>query len=247
MQLALSKSLDTALDLLFPPHCASCQAALPADSNKALCRSCAQRVHWIGSDRCQRCGDASGQGAGVMHDCPSCRTHPPVFVHSACTVARYAEGPLRQLILALKFGHKLHIVKLFGALIAQRVQATNLALPEMIVVPAPVTRTTLYSRAFNQSEEIASCAARRLSLPLVTGLLKKIRHTPPQATLTHEERRQNLKNAFACDAKVASRYKDRPVLLVDDVITTCATISECARTLNAVGLGEIRAAAIARG
>jgi ComF family protein len=235
------------LDLLFPPHCASCAAPLPGGTNTALCRACAERIQWLGADRCERCGAGMGLGAGVVRECPSCHSYAPAFVHAACAVARYMEGPVRHLILSLKFGARQHLGRPLGEMLAQRIRETELAPPNTLLVPAPLTRRALRRRGFNQAEEIAVNAARRLNLPLEARLLRKIRHTQPQATLTHEQRRTNLRGAFACDPLVAARHKGRRVLLIDDVITTCGTASECARTLVAAGIGEVRAAAIARG
>lgn len=243
----LAGALAAALELLFPPHCASCGSPLPGGSNTALCRGCAERIQWLGSDRCERCGAGVGLGEGVVRECPSCRSYAPAFVHAACTVARYMDGPVRDLILSLKFGAKQHLARPLGEMLAQRIRETALAPPNTLLVPAPLTRRALRRRGFNQAEEIAANVARCLSLPLETRLLKKIRHTRPQATLTHEERRTNLRGAFACRPRVAARYKGRHVLLIDDVMTTCGTASECARTLAASGIGEVRAAAIARG
>lgn len=231
----------------FPPHCGSCGAPLPAGTNTALCRGCAERIHWLGADRCARCGAGVGEGAGVVSECPVCRTHAPAFVSGACTLARYAEGPLRNLILALKFSARQHLARPLGELLAQRLRDTALARPDALLVPAPLTRRALRRRGFNQAEEIAANVGRSLNLPLERRLLLKIRHTLPQATLTHEQRRKNLRGAFVCAPRLAARYKGRPVLLIDDVITTCGTASECARTLDAAGLGKVCAAAIARG
>ena len=250
---------QAALDLIFPPHCCSCISALPPDTNKALCLSCAEDIQWIGQDRCSRCGDAVGLGSGVVSECHSCRTHPPVFVHSACTLAKYSDGPLRNLILALKFSRKIHVARVLGEILARRIESTCLlssavtassseaTKPNIVIVPSPLTRKAASVRGFNQAEELAFWVSRRLGFPLETRLLKKIRSTPTQAKLSHEKRRVNLKGAFTCDPALAERYKDARVLLIDDVITTGSTISECARTLSAAGIGEIRAAAVARG
>jgi ComF family protein len=242
----LHVAVDAALDVVFPPHCSSCGEPLPANTNKALCLPCAEAILWIGASRCMKCGDAVGRGAGAVDDCPSCRSHPPAFVHSACTVAAYG-GPVRDLVLALKFGRRAHLARVLGELLAQRVRATQLAEPGMIVVPAPMTPRAMFHRGFNQAAEIASIAARLLNLQIEARLLRKIRPTPPQATLTAEARQTNLKDAFACVPRVAQRHQGRRVLLVDDVITTGATVSECARTLAGAGIREVRAAAFARG
>jgi ComF family protein len=243
----LRDSVVAALDLLFPPHCAACDMPLLSSGNKALCRDCAQRLTWIGADRCARCGDRTGIGSGVTTDCMACRTHPPAHVSASCTLMKFHDGSARALLLSLKFGKKLHLAKMYGDLLAARVRETGMYEPDMIVVPAPVTRATLRSRSFNQAEEIAECVAKSLNLRVESRLLKKIRQTTPQAKVKIlEERRKNLKGAFACDAKIAARCKDAVVLLIDDVITTGTTVSECARTLVAAGFGDVRAAAVAR-
>lgn len=244
---ALRVTGDAALDLLYPPHCVSCQVALPPETNKALCRDCAMQIHWIGLDRCARCGDGVGLGSGVVGDCPSCRSHPPAFVSASCALAKYSEGPLRNLVLALKFSAKFHVARVLGDALARRIQAVQLSTAKMVVVPTPLTRKAAWRRGFNQAEELAICVSQRLGLRMETGLLTKIRSTPTQATLSPEKRRLNLKGAFACDAKRAARYKDTCVLLIDDVITTGSTVSECARMLSDAGIGEVRAAAVARG
>jgi ComF family protein len=234
---------DSALDLLFPPHCAACAAPLPGGVNKVLCRGCAERINWLGANRCRRCGDGTGLGSGVTDECASCKSHPPAFVRQSCCVARYAAGPVRNLVLALKFGGRLHVAKLLGALLARRVQETGLRAANLVLAPAPLMRR----RDFNQAGEIARWAAQSLGAAMEPRLLRKVRATPPQATLSHEQRRLNLKGAFVCDKKIAARHRERCILLVDDVITTGSTVSECARVLREAGVSEVNAAAFARG
>jgi predicted amidophosphoribosyltransferase len=134
------------LDLIAPPHCASCQSALPPQTNAALCETCAAKIRWIGADRCRRCGDATGEGSGVRDECPSCRTHPPAFVTASCAVSRYLEGPIRDVVLGLKFGGQVHLAKLAAQLMAQRLKETDLILPNTVVLPVPPARRTWASR-----------------------------------------------------------------------------------------------------
>jgi len=206
-------------------------------------------IRWIGDDRCARCGDAVGPGMGAVPDCVSCRTHPPRFVSSAVCALRYEEGPSRELILAFKFGGKSHLAKTLGRILARRIAHANL-LPSdspAVVVPAPLMRAALFKRGYNQAEELAAVVARELKLKMETRLLKKIRATRPQALLSQKQRRENLVGAFACDPTRAKKYQAATILLIDDVITTGSTISECARTLHSAGIKKIFAASFARG
>jgi len=237
-----------ALNVLFPPHCVACHVPVEPPFNTVLCRDCAERVKWIGTDRCSRCGDRVGDGSGVVSDCPSCRTHPPAFVDRSCALGKFGEGPLRDLVLSLKFGRKLHIAKPLGRLLAARIRGTELHADAkaLILAPVPLTSEHALRSGWNHAEEIANCMAAELNARVEPRLLKKIRSTPPQATLKRMARRSNLKGAFACDARLAECHKGATVILIDDVITTGSTISECARTLSEAGFPTIRAAAVAR-
>jgi len=235
-----------ALELIFPSHCAACQEPLERHGNRYLCLPCARKIRWIGTDRCRRCGDAVGIGSGVVENCPGCRTHPPAFIKASCAVAKYGDGPLRDLVLGLKFGARLHLTQFFAQMLAERIKVTELSSAKTLLVPVPVTRKTFFSRHFNQAEEIALCVGRRLNVKVETRLLQKVRGTPPQAMLNVGQRRLNLNGAFACNPRVALKYSGCTILLLDDVMTTGSTISECARTLNAAGFTHINAAAVAR-
>lgn len=235
-----------AVDLLYPAHCMACGESL--DGTASLCDACAAKVQWIGHDRCRRCGAGVGLHRGVVESCQECATHPPAYVEEVCAVAKYG-GPLRAVILGLKFGGGLHAVPLLSRLMVTRVRSTELLgnANGWAVVPVPLAPPDAKQRGFNQAEELASALTRAFDIHLETGLLKKTRATRPQATLDHTARAENLRGVFAVDPKRVKRYTATGVLLVDDVMTTGATLSECARTLHEAGIKHIRGAVIARG
>lgn len=248
---------EAALDLLYPPHCLACGAALQSGGWGVCCPSCAEGIAWIGSDRCRRCGGPVAKGVGVADGCPACHSHPPAYVEQACALAPYEE-PLRDVLLALKFGAGLQASRWLGERLAQRIFETGLLTGldgPVALIPVPLVRRDLGRRGFNQAEAIARAAAgplkaggRRVSVE--PGLLRKIRATEPQALLNREARRANLAGAFAADPGLAERYAKGGgggVVLVDDVMTTGSTVGECGRTLHGVGLRAIRAAVVARG
>jgi ComF family protein len=235
-----------AVDLLYPAHCMACGEGL--EGTASLCEACAVKVQWIGHDRCRRCGAGVGRHRGVVESCQECATHPPVHVEKTCAVAKYG-GPLRAVILGLKFGGGLQAVPLLSRLMVTRIRATELLkdATDWAVVPVPLAAPDAKQRGFNQAEELAMALSREFGVRLETGLLKKARTTKPQATLDHTARAENLRGVFAADAKHVKRYAATGVLLVDDVMTTGATLSECARTLHDAGIKHIRGAVIARG
>ena len=246
----IQRLAQAGLDLLYPPHCIACPRSLTSGGNGVFCDACATDIQWIGHARCKRCGDRAGEGLGVIAECPSCRNHPPAFVLATSAVAQYEAGPLRQAVLSLKFGHALFVTPILARLLAERIRMTKLwenSPPPVALIPVPLFKKDRRTRGFNQTEELATLLSQELKIPVENGLLKKIRNTAPQATLERAQRLENLKGVFQADPKRAARYKDKSIILVDDVMTTGATMSECARTLNAAGIGAIYAAVVARG
>jgi len=189
-----------------------------------------------------------GAHRGRVDRCPECASRPPAYIESTCAAAKYG-GPLRAVILGLKFGGGLQAVPLLGRLLTTRLRATHL-LEDAVnwaVAPVPLDRHDLSQLGFNQAEELARAIAHTFALRVEPALLQKVRATQPQATLDHTARAENLRGLFSVNTKRVARYRASGVLLIDDVMTTGATLSECARTLHNAGIQHIRAAVIARG
>jgi ComF family protein len=243
---AIRQIVAAGMDLLYPAHCMACGAGLKGTAS--LCGACATKVHWIGHDRCRRCGAGVGLHRGSVESCQECTTHPPVYVEETCAVAKYG-GPLRAVILGLKFGGGLQAVPLLSRLMMARIRATELLknAEGWAVVPVPLAPPDAKQRGFNQAEELAAALMREFDVRLEPKLLQKTKATKPQATLDRNARTENLRGVFAAESRRAKRYTTTGVLLVDDVMTTGATLSECARTLHGAGIQRIRAAVIARG
>ncbi len=122
-------------------------------------------------------------------------------------------------------------------------RALESRLPRLdLVMPVPMHSTRKRSRGFNQSELLAAPIAARLSVRLEKAMMKKTRHTTPQSALSHAERIENAKGAY----QVAADLAGKSILLVDDVVTTGATLSECALALRRAGAKHVYALAFAR-
>ena len=241
--------VDAAGALMYPPHCMACGVALSADGNGVLCLACAGRVRWVGTDRCRRCGDRVGEGLGPVNACPACRNRPPAHVEGSAAVAHYG-GPLRAVVLGLKFGGGLQAAPFLGKMLGERLKETEIAgedAAHTMLVPVPLARADFSVRGFNQAEEIAVAVAERIGADVTTKLLRKVKPTPPQAKLDREARRENLRGVFAVDRRAAKRRRGRRAILVDDVMTTGVTASECARVLTEAGIERVHVAVVARG
>ncbi len=230
------------LDVLFPPLCHVCRTHLENPVEIHLCQSCRDRIAVIGSPLCPVCGVPFSTENGIDHPCGACLGNPRPFVE-ARAAARF-EGPLQELIHRFKYGKKIHLSRPLGLLTATVLDAFRSATPADCIVPVPLHRKRLRARGFNQSQLIGRVLAKRWQIPRSVNNLRRIRWTEPQTGLPAAERVRNIRGAFAVARP--EKFKDKSLLLVDDVYTTGSTIDECAKTLRRAGAREIRVITVAR-
>ena len=230
------------LDLFWPVRCVACgnrfDAARGDGRDAPFCDDCAETLLPIGAPCCPRCGIAF-QGAGPSHLCGECLFEPPPF-REARAVFQYGAAA-RDAALRLKYGG----VSWIGASLGKSMLAVarEMARPD-IILPVPLHPVRLRSRGFNQSALTAGVLASHWGCPLDTRTLRRVRNTPPQARLTREERKRNIRGAFAASSK--NRLAGQRVLLVDDVITTGVTVREASRVLLLAGAAVVEVIAFAR-
>jgi ComF family protein len=177
--------------------------------------------------------------------CGECRMGPPVF-ERAIAYGSY-EGGLRDLIHLLKYDRVRPAAGVLGRMLAEVIQGFGSEFRFAVVIPVPLHRSKLRQRGFNQAEEIARAALKNLDrscLTLASGALERRRPTDSQTGLTDHQRQQNVRGAFRVTSPEQIARQD--VLLVDDVFTTGATVSECARVLRRAGADRVFVATIAR-
>ncbi len=200
----------------------------------------------ISGETCEICGE---RAPGLQQDsesqaCTSCQEARPLF-HKATAYGSY-DGGLRELIHLLKYDRVEPAANVLGKMLAEAVIKLEVAAP-LVVVPVPLYRSKRRQRGFNQAELIARNALRELALPrveLMTDVLERHRDTVSQIGLTRSQRNENIRGAF----RVAhpNRVSGRDVLVVDDVLTTGTTASECARVLRKAGAKQVWVATVAR-
>jgi ComF family protein len=214
----------------FPQDCLLCGAA---NSQALLCAACNAGLPRLPALACPGCALPTLDGGR----CGRCIRKPPVF-DAACAAIDY-RFPADTLIINFKYGKNLALAPLFAAMLSGRVRADPK--PDL-VIPMPLSAARLRERGFNQAQEIARRVCRELQLPLAANACRKIRDVPPQAALAWKARAANIRGAFACDTDL----KDRSVAVIDDVMTTGATMNELAKVLRKRGAKHIAAWVVAR-
>jgi ComF family protein len=216
--------LGRALDAVYPRACAGC-----GTGPWPFCDACARALRPLLPPWCERCGSPS------LLAVPRCRDCPPASLTSARCAFRY-EGPARRAVHRLKFSGWRDV----AAAMADAIAAAGPIAAVDVVTWVPLARKRRAERGYDQARALAIALAHRLDLPVVR-LLRRPVATAPQATRSGAERRVALEGAFR-----ALRPSPPRVLLVDDVLTTGATLAACAITLRAAGAEEVHGAAAAR-
>lgn len=225
---ALASFAKRMFDTALPQSCVVCGVDSPA----VLCPACDNDLPRLPSACCPQCAEPTAHG----EVCGRCLKEPPHF--DATQAAFRYEFPVDRLIQALKYGHQLALAAWFGRQLAARLDNTGAD----CLVPLPLHAARLKERGFNQSMEIARSFGTLHRLPLSPQLLVRRRPTAPQAELALDERAANVRGAFECPADLSGRR----ILLVDDVMTSGATLDEAARTLKLHGAARVDVAVVAR-
>jgi len=240
MALAKLDDLRAVASLFYPPVCPVCSASVAAD--KYLCDDCDAKAPRIARPFCAKCSEPfTGAITGVF-DCANC-AHRILHFETAVAVYR-SRGIVRNVILDFKYGRQMHLRHLVGRWLIAALDDERLRGVEFdLLVPVPLHPARERERGFNQAALLAELLSVRMSVPS-KPLLQRIRFTTTQTAFDRAERMENLRGAFRLRKRADVR--DLRVLLIDDVLTTGSTLSECARVLKEAGAYSVRAATAAR-
>ncbi|WP_208998552.1 ComF family protein [Roseibium aquae] len=222
------------LDFLLPPRCLTCDT-VTGHKGHGLCGACWSRVRFLEQPWCLRYGTPFEHEVGVDALSPRAIAFPPAFdrARGAC----WYSGPARDLVLGLKFARRRHLALSMGRWMARA--GTELLRDRPLIAPVPLHPRRLLQRRFNQSADLAKVVASLCDSEFVPDLLRRTRHTRAQVGLNATERQKNLRGAIALTPDAGSRVFGRPVLLVDDVMTTGATMAACVKVLKQAGARQI--------
>lgn len=227
-------------DILLPPLCLGCGGSIGAHG--ALCSVCWVSLQWIEKPLCPVTGIpfAYDPGPGILS--ATAIASPPPYA-AARAVLAYGDLAAR-LVSRLKYGDRMELADAFSRWMARA--GDDLFAGADVIVPVPLHRWRLFRRRFNQSAELARRIARLRGLCCRTDLLLRIRPTRAQVGLTRNQRLRNVRGAFRVAPDGTAEVAGKTVVLVDDVMTTGATISASTRALLAAGAKEVRVLTLAR-
>ncbi len=229
------------LDLIFPRNCLLCGRDLALGEGLYICPECHGSIVLEFGERCPRCGAFLGPYAYAVRDCSICRGKRLAF-RRAAAVGLYS-GPLREIILRLKYRRLEYLAEPLASMLYGVARKAGLAEQDLLT-SVPLHWRRRLRRGFDQADLLSQRLNRFLQIPLSERNLRRIRATASQTGLSESKRRENVRGAFK--VRRPDEVKGKRVLLVDDVMTTGATASECARTLRRAGAKEVSVLVVAR-
>jgi len=241
----LSEPSDSVASVFFAANCWICERLLTRVDRVPICDGCLASFETITEKRCEVCGlplqgSTVRDGCGLL--CRSCHDKTYAF-ERARSFAAY-EGTLVRAMVLLKFERIDPLGEWFADRLAELVKRERELLSGDVVVPVPLHRDREHERGYNQADLIAKPLARKLRLPRKAALLVRTRPRPGKQVLSFEERWESVRGAFA--TRPGSQVDKLRVLLVDDVMTTGATMNACSRALLEKGAKSVIGLTVAR-
>ena len=231
---ALRRAASGVLDLVLPRHCVACEGALDTHETGVVCGRCWARLEPLAAPRCERCGHperARPVFVTAERSCAWCELLPPYVraVRSAAWMGGAGSAPA--IVHALKYAAWPEVAVGMAARMARLSWPADVERERALVVPVPLAPARERERGFNQSALVATALAARWGIPAALDLLERGRATRTQTRLTPGERLANVRGAFRATDGAPARLRGLHVVLVDDVVTTCATLNACAAVL----------------
>jgi ComF family protein len=231
--------LRTALDLALPPLCPACREPI---EGRGLCPACWSKLSFITRPYCERLGIpfVYDPGPGILS--MEAIADPPAY-HRARAAVRF-DDISRALVHGLKYGDRLELAPMMGRWISRA--GRELLAEADALVPVPLHWRRLWARRFNQSAMLAAAISAESGVPIAGGALKRVKPTVQQVGLSRSERAQNVQGAFRVPPEGKPAVIGRRLVVVDDVLTSGATVEGCARALLRAGAANVDVLIFAR-
>jgi ComF family protein len=234
---------NATLALCYPEVCQLCGQHRATPAEGFVCTSCRAQVRFIDPPFCERCGTPYEGQITTPFECANCRDLALDFCFARSAVLA-REGVL-DVIHRYKYYRALYFEPFLADLLLSRAVPALATAKWDLVVPVPLHHARLRAREFNQAERLAHRLSAAIAVPVETGLLKRIVSTQTQTLLSRPERLANVRRAFAM--RGGKSLDGQRIVLIDDVLTTGATTSACARVLRSAGASEVCVWTVARG
>ena len=229
--------------IIYPEVCQICNERRANPDDGYVCENCISKITFINKSICDQCGNPFEGNLTECFNCSDCTFGRPHYKHarSPCTL----EGPLQTLIHRNKYTQSQWMEPLFGTLIKNALSKYRSTFSVEIVLAVPLYPAKQRERGYNQSTWLAKIAAKELGAEFRGNILKRVKPTETQTRMSRRDRKENMKGAFKICT--GSNLANKRLLLVDDVITTGATIDACAKVLMEAGAESVCALTLARG
>lgn len=228
--------LDIAGDLIYPGniYCINCGNIINDSRPYALCDNCVRTLNWANEETCHKCGKIlrSGYSNNLCTDCLS--TNHSFERGFACVEYGRSE---RDIIHSFKYKDKAYIGNKLAEIMYDRIEVEDLELD--IIIPVPMYREKEKKRGYNQASILASKLSRLMDKPFNNKILVRAVDTKPMSDLGADERRENIKNAFAINKRLKNMIENKNILLIDDVYTTGSTADACTDVLLNAGADKV--------
>jgi len=236
----LRRLADGAIGLVLPRRCLACGTVVEGEG--AFCPACWGGIDFLGPPHCARCGFPFEYDHGPGALCGACTARPPAYgrARAVCVYGELSRAP----VIAFKHADRNDAAPALARLMATA--GAGLLADAGLIVPVPLHRSRLIARRYNQAALLALALARVAGLPALPDALVRTRRTRSQGGLSASGRRRNVAGAFTVRPSRRASVADRHVLLVDDVLTTGATVEACARALLAGGARAVDVLTVAR-
>jgi predicted amidophosphoribosyltransferase len=237
----LQAMLRPALQAIYPPQCLTCDAHVTTDFG--FCGACWRETAFIAGLVCDLCGTPlPGDDPGHPVHCDDCLTIARPWAHGRAALLYRGNG--RKLVLSLKHADRTDLARPAAAWMLR--VAAPLIMPDMVVAPIPLHWLRLLTRRYNQSALLSAAIARGAGLSHCPDLLLRNRNTRSQEGRDRDGRFRNVEGALRVHSRHAARLKGRPVLLVDDVMTSGATLAAATEACHAAGASQVSVVVLAR-